>query len=96
MAVNSLQRRQINLMAFRFQIQRLTAAHTGDAAGLGQLGAVAVAPAKGHAQGQRQALRAGLASGVADQIVARLAVFANRGGGQSADAPVSTPAPAGQ
>ena len=35
-----------------------------------------------------------LASGVADQIVARLAVFANRGGGQSADAPV--PAPAGQ
>jgi LPS-assembly lipoprotein len=33
-----------------------------------------------------------LASGVADQIVARLAVFADRGGGQSADAP----APAGQ
>lgn len=37
-----------------------------------------------------------LASGVADQIVARLAVFANRGGGQSADVPVSAPAPAGQ
>lgn len=33
-----------------------------------------------------------LASGIADQIVARLAVFANRGGGQSAD----TPAPTGQ
>ncbi|MBN8844699.1 MAG: hypothetical protein J0H88_15780 [Sphingomonadales bacterium] len=33
-----------------------------------------------------------LASGVADQIVARLAVFANRGGGRTADAP----APGGQ
>lgn len=28
-----------------------------------------------------------LASGVSDQIIARLAVFANRGGGQAADAP---------
>ena len=37
-----------------------------------------------------------LASGVADQIVARLAVFADRGGGQSADAPTPTPPPAGQ
>jgi LPS-assembly lipoprotein len=37
-----------------------------------------------------------LASGVADQIVARLAVFADRGGGQSADAPAPTPPPAGQ
>ena len=35
-----------------------------------------------------------LASGVADQIVARLAVYANRGGGQPAVAPA--PAPAGQ
>ena len=30
-----------------------------------------------------------LASGVADQIVARLAVFANRGGGESADPPAA-------
>ena len=35
-----------------------------------------------------------LASGVADQIVARLAVYANRGGGQPADG--AAPAPAGQ
>jgi LPS-assembly lipoprotein len=35
-----------------------------------------------------------LASGVADQIVSRLAVYANRGGGQPADG--ATPAPAGQ
>jgi len=33
-----------------------------------------------------------LASAVADQIVARLAVFANRGGGQPAAAPAPTPA----
>ncbi|WP_082660491.1 LPS assembly lipoprotein LptE [Sphingopyxis sp. H050] len=35
-----------------------------------------------------------LASGVADQIVARLAVYANRGGGRTSDA--LPPAPAGQ
>ena len=36
MAVNTLQRIQLNLMTFSFQIQRLTAAHTGDTAGLSQ------------------------------------------------------------
>jgi|UPI0002DF5B7B LPS-assembly lipoprotein len=35
-----------------------------------------------------------LASGIADQIVSRLAVYANRGGGQGAATP--TPSPAGQ
>ena len=38
-----------------------------------------------------------LASGVADQNVARLAVYANRGGGQPGAEPAApTPAPAGQ
>ncbi len=41
--------------------------------------------------GARSALER-LASAVADQIVARIAVFANRGGGQPAAAPAPTPA----
>ena len=36
MAMNAFQHFQINLLSFSFQIQRLTAAHTGDTAGLSQ------------------------------------------------------------